>query len=211
MPKTNNDRTPDIDDDAFDAERAKRTIARLRRENTDLKEDRDKYRDKASQAQQGDKTVEERIKALEQRADNANRQLWTERALRKYGNLENVADLLVGESEDVVMTLAERLSKLAGEKKDVEQRSDDDDAGDGNSDSGASGDADGDDSQDSNVDDGDENDAGGDTHGSGGNGEGHSSSRPVPSLTPGHKDTESIENAHSRILNNVLARRYRTR
>ena len=112
--------TPPWGDD-FDAERAWRLVQNLRAEITDVKAERDGLKTERDQLAKESGTESEKVKAAEDRATTAEKALNVERALRKFPDLEDVADLLDGEDEEAVMKKAERLSaigKKPGDDKD---------------------------------------------------------------------------------------------
>lgn len=112
--------TPPWGDDAdFDASRAWTLIQNLRAEVDGLKAKRPaKTEEPAADGDpapaKDDPDLSARLTAAEERAQSAERELWRERALRKHKVPEDLADLIVGDSEEAVLAIAERLAKATG-------------------------------------------------------------------------------------------------
>lgn len=120
--KPNEGTTPPWGDE-FDAARAWQTIVTLREEVKSLKvatveaqeaqsaaeSERDEFKAKAEDADAKiAAATEEHTKAL----SAAQRELYVERAVRKYGIDEDLVEFLVGDDEDAINAKAERLSKV---------------------------------------------------------------------------------------------------
>ena len=103
--KPNDGETPPWGDD-FDAERAWRLIQNLRQEKDALKARKDDP---------------EKLSAAEQRAKEAERALYLERAFRKYPELDadDFRDFLTGETEEEILAKAERLARLGKPKEEA--------------------------------------------------------------------------------------------
>lgn len=144
-------KAPDWNDENFDADRAKRLVANLRAEIADLKVDRDALKSERDTLKAGAGTESEKIKEATERAAKAEKALWTERALRKHPELEEFVEFLDGDSEDAILTKAERLAKI-GAKGDSKPGDADDKGGDADKD-GQKPDADSDNKPDADKDD----------------------------------------------------------
>jgi hypothetical protein len=115
--------------DDFDAERAWRLVQNLRAEVTDLKTERDSLKTERDQLQESTGSETAKVTAAEERAAKAEKALHVERALRKFPDLADVADLLEGDDEEAVMKKAERLSGI-GRKPGSDDKGGDDKGGD---------------------------------------------------------------------------------
>jgi hypothetical protein len=114
--------TPPWGDD-FDAETAWTLVQNLRGEvkglKTDkvaLKTERDAFEAKVTEFENNGKTAEE-LAATKAQADAdalkaAQRELWTERALRKHGVPEELIEFLTGDDEEAILAKAEKLAGL---------------------------------------------------------------------------------------------------
>ncbi|WGH21354.1 scaffolding protein [Arthrobacter phage Emotion] len=146
--------TPPWGDD-FDAAKAWTLIQNLRSDKETLKTERDEAQTKLQAS-----------KDAEDRAVKAERELWTERALRKHPEAEDLAEFLTGDTEEEILTKA---AKLAGVRKPA----DDGDKGD---------------KPDADKDKGDaDKDKGGSSPDKGDG----LPAKPTPNLTPGHGGEES--------------------
>lgn len=167
-------KTPDFDEDNFDAERAKRLVANLRADVDRLKGERDSIateRDEARSAAEAAKTATER-------AETAEKELWTERILRKNPELEGVEEFLTGKTEDELKAKAEKLAAKLGGKPADDGGNEGEDGGEGGDgeDSGTAGGSGDPDPNGSTGADGDGEDDEDD----------QLPGRPKPSLKPGH-------------------------
>lgn len=111
--------------DDFDAEKAWRLVTNLREELKAVKGERDTLKTQKqadeSEGQSEIQKLQTRLAELEKNSKDKDRALAIEKVLRKHPELEDIADLLTGDTEDELMAKADRLAKLG--KKD--------DAGDG--------------------------------------------------------------------------------
>lgn len=112
--------TPPWGDD-FDAERAWTLVQNLRADKDKLQGEKDtlttelaterQAREDAEKAAK-DADPEGKLSAAEKRAADAERSLWTERALRKHAIDEELVEFLSGDTEEAILAKAEKLSKV---------------------------------------------------------------------------------------------------
>lgn len=164
--------TPPWGDD-FNAERAWSLITNLREEKATIKAERDAFkveRDeharKLQESATGDKDADEKIKDAIERATKAEKELYVERALRKFPDIADYAEFLSGDDEEAILAKAEKLASIGKPKDDAKD-----------------GDKDGTDSDVSRETDEDKD--GHDDPGAGLPG------KPTPSLAPGHGGDET--------------------
>lgn len=124
------------DAENFDPERAWRLIENLREEVASIKAERDALKADADKRADAEKTdlqrAVERAEAAEQRAKEAERSLWTERALRKHPLPEGLDEeteaeflaFLSGDSEEEIVRKAARLEALRGGAKSADEKPD---------------------------------------------------------------------------------------
>ncbi|CCQ44319.1 hypothetical protein ARTSIC4J27_243 [Pseudarthrobacter siccitolerans] len=109
--------------DDFDADKAWRLVQNLRAENSDLKSENSKLKterqDRENEGMSELQKLQDRLNELEKAAKDKDRDLALQKVLRKHPELEDIADLLTGDTEDELMAKAERLAKL-GKKSDGE-------------------------------------------------------------------------------------------
>jgi hypothetical protein len=109
--------------DDFDAEKAWRLVQNLRAEVTGLKTERDNLKterdnlkvEKENADSEGKselQKLQDRIDGLEKAAKDKDRDVALQKVLRKHPELEEFADLISGETEDELMSKAERLAKI---------------------------------------------------------------------------------------------------
>jgi hypothetical protein len=107
----------------FDAEKAWRLVQNLRAEVTGLKGERDALKterdnlkvEKENAATEGKselQKLQDRLADIEKTAKDREREVALQKVLRKHPELEDFADLLTGETEDELMSKAERLAKI---------------------------------------------------------------------------------------------------
>lgn len=170
MPDEPNASTPPWGDD-FDAERAWALIQSLRAEKVTLKGERDTLKterdtltadlETARQARTDETDVDGKVAAAEKRATDAERGLYVERALRKHPGLEDLAEFLTGDTEDEIEAKAARLAAIGAKTPPAGDEGEDESS---------------DPDPDAANEDGEPADL---------------STRPAPSLTPGHGGDES--------------------
>ncbi|USL85086.1 capsid assembly scaffolding protein [Arthrobacter phage SWEP2] len=117
-------KTPDWTDENFDADRAKRLVANLRAEIAGLKDEVGNLKSENSTLKSNSGSESEKVTAAEARAAQAEKALWTERALRKHPELDEFVEFLDGDTEEAIMAKAERLAKI-GAKGDSKPDADD--------------------------------------------------------------------------------------
>ncbi|MGO4251234.1 hypothetical protein AB4Y81_03115 [Paenarthrobacter sp. TAF1] len=109
--------------DDFDAEKAWRLVQNLRAEVTGLKTERDDLKterdnlkvEKDASDSEGKTEIQkltDRLAELEKTAKEKDRDVALQKVLRKHPELEEFSDLLTGETEDELMSKAERLAKI---------------------------------------------------------------------------------------------------
>ncbi|KTR04356.1 hypothetical protein [Curtobacterium luteum] len=111
--------TPPWGDD-FDAERAWTLVQNLRADKDKLQGEKDTLTTELATERQArgdaekaakDADPEGKLTAAEKRAADAERSLWTERALRKHSIAEELVEFLSGDTEEVILAKAEKLSR----------------------------------------------------------------------------------------------------
>lgn len=111
--------TPPWGDD-FDAEKAWTLVKNLRGDKEKLQGEKDSLtaeltteRQAREDAEKAAKDVdpEGKLTAAEKRAADAERSLWTERALRKHEIDEELVEFLSGDTEEAILEKAEKLSR----------------------------------------------------------------------------------------------------
>lgn len=118
--------------DDFDAEKAWRLVQNLRTERDGLKTERDALkgeRDALTTERDGLKTeLQTKTEEAERLSKDSARELALQKVLRKFPDLEDFADLLTGDTEEELVSKAERLAKIGkpaepadGEQTDGEQ------------------------------------------------------------------------------------------
>lgn len=128
--------TPPWGDD-FDAEKAWTLVQNLRGDKEKLQGEKDSLtaeltteRQAREDAEKAAKDVdpEGKLTAAEKRAADAERSLWTERALRKHAIDEELVEFLSGDTEEAILAKAEKLSKVGkpGDEKPGGEKSDED-------------------------------------------------------------------------------------
>jgi len=109
--------------DDFDAEKAWRLVQNLRAEVAGLKTERDDLKterdnlkvEKDAAADEGKselQKLQDRLAEIEKTAKDREREVALQKVLRKHPELEDFSDLLSGETEDELMSKAERLAKI---------------------------------------------------------------------------------------------------
>ena len=107
----------------FDAEKAWRLVQNLRAEVTGLKTERDNLKTERdnlkvekdaadSEGKSELQKLQDRLAEIEKTAKDREREVALQKVLRKHPELEDFADLLTGETEDELMSKAERLAKI---------------------------------------------------------------------------------------------------
>jgi hypothetical protein len=119
--------------DNFDAERAWTLVQNLRAE---LTTEKDKTKTERQAREAAERSLQEadpegKITEAETRAKAAERELYVERALRKHEIDEDLVEFLSGDTEEEILTKAERLSKLGKPKDDKGKDGDKDKDGQG--------------------------------------------------------------------------------
>lgn len=118
---SDDNKKPWENDEDFNPEKAWTLIQNLRGEVTEAKKATTTER-QAREAAEAELAKgpdpDGKIKAAEERAANAEKALWTARAIGKHPSLAGNEDLLVGADEEAVMKVAERLASLNVPKKD---------------------------------------------------------------------------------------------
>lgn len=117
---TDTSTTPPWGDD-FDASRAWTLLQNVRGDLAKAKDDLASERQARETAESAlkDADPEGKLTAAETRAAEAERSLWTERALRKHSIAEELVEFLSGDTEEAILAKAEKLSKVG--KPDGEQ------------------------------------------------------------------------------------------
>lgn len=105
--------TPPWGDD-FDAARAWTLLQNVRADLATAKDSITTERQARTVAEDALKTAdpEGKLAAAEKRAVDTEKSLFVERAIRKFPDLETLADLLTGDTEEEILAKAERLAKL---------------------------------------------------------------------------------------------------
>lgn len=131
--------TPPWGDD-FDAERAWTLVQNLRADKDKLQGEKDTLTTELATERQAredaekvakDADPEGKLSAAEKRAADAERSLWTERALRKHSIAEELVEFLSGDTEEAILAKAEKLSKVGkpdGEKPKADEEKPDESA-----------------------------------------------------------------------------------
>lgn len=106
----------------FDAEKAWTLIQNLRAEKAQLQTNvtTERQAREAAEKALADADVEGKVSAAEKRAQDAERGLSREKALRKFpvlDGLEGLEEFLTGDTEEQILAKAERLASLGGGKK----------------------------------------------------------------------------------------------
>ncbi|WIC90155.1 scaffolding protein [Arthrobacter phage VroomVroom] len=165
--------TPPWGDD-FNAERAWSLITNLREEKATLKSERDAFkveRDenarKLQESATGDKDADEKIKDAIERAAKAEKELYVERALRKFPDIADYAEFLSGDDEEAILAKAEKLASI-GKPKDADADKDADVSRETDADKDADADTDGHENPGAGL-----------------------PGKPTPSLSPGHGGDET--------------------
>jgi hypothetical protein len=122
--------TPPWGDD-FDADRAWTLLQNVRGDLAKAKDDLTAERQARETAESAlkDADPEGKLTAAEKRAADAERSLWTERALRKHEIDEELVEFLTGDTEEAILAKAEKLSKVR--KPETEEPKDGDKPKDG--------------------------------------------------------------------------------
>ena len=111
--------------DDFDEAKAWTLVQNLRGDKTTLQADLATARQALTEAE----TKATAGETEKDRADKAERALWTERALRKHPTVsEDFVDFLSGDTEEEILAKAERLSQVGQPKAPAEAPKPDDDA-----------------------------------------------------------------------------------
>jgi hypothetical protein len=112
--------TPPWGDD-FDAEKAWTLVQNLRGDKEKLQGEKDSLTAELATERQAREDAEKaakdtdpdgKLSAAEKRAADAERSLWTERALRKHEIDEELVEFLAGDTEEAILAKAEKLSKV---------------------------------------------------------------------------------------------------
>lgn len=109
---TDTSTTPPWGDD-FDASRAWTLLQNVRGDLAKAKDDLASERQARETAESAlkDADPEGKLTAAETRAAEAERSLWTERALRKHSIAEELVEFLSGDTEEAILAKAEKLSR----------------------------------------------------------------------------------------------------
>jgi hypothetical protein len=115
--------------DDFDAAKAWRLVTNLREELKTIKGERDSLKTQKqaeeSEGQSELQKLQNRLAELEKGAKEKEREIALQKVLRKHPELEDIADLLTGETEEELFQKAERLASLSKPKNDGEQEAND--------------------------------------------------------------------------------------
>lgn len=116
----------------FDPERAARLVENLRKEIEDLKADKSALARELQQREDAEKSDAEktadRLKAAEEAARKAQRDLYVERAARTHSLPDDLVEFLTGETEEEIAAKAERLAKFGSAKTEDPNPADDEQA-----------------------------------------------------------------------------------
>lgn len=120
MADAENNSTPPWGDD-FDAEKAWKLIQNLRTDKTELTEkvtslttdlETERQAREAAEKAVSEADVDGKVAAAEQRAAEAEKSLYVERAIRKHEIPEDLVDFLTGDTEEEILKKAERLASV---------------------------------------------------------------------------------------------------
>jgi len=136
--------------DNFDAERAWTLIENLRAEKATIKAERDTFKTERDTAQRelqasttGSEDADAKVKDAIERATKAEKELYVERALRKFPDIAEYAEFISGDDEESILAKAEKLASIGKPKepeadKDADvSRETDGDGTDASNDNGA--------------------------------------------------------------------------
>lgn len=120
-PEEKNEPAPWGDD--FDAARAWTLVQNLRTENAALKTENGTLKSERQEREDGEKTelqkLQEALATAEKNAADATRTASVARVLRKFPDLADFEDLLVGDTEEEIAAKAERLAAIGKPKDDA--------------------------------------------------------------------------------------------
>lgn len=108
-PKPETGKEPEFEGE-FDADRAKRLVANLRKEKDDLASEMRALKAQVDEKGKGEKTLQERLEALEERAATAERNLLVAKVAKECKVPDDLVEFLTAKDEAGLKAQAERLA-----------------------------------------------------------------------------------------------------